>query len=104
MYAIIDDGGTQLRVEEGQTIQIDTRDAEPGTSLTFDRVLLLGGDQTGTRVGKPLIEGAKVTAEVLGLVKGPKLEVVKVRRRKRSRTHRGHRQSYLSVRITAIEG
>jgi len=103
MYAIIDDSGTQLRVEEGQTIQIDTRDAEPGASLTFDRVLLLG-DQKGARVGKPLVEGAKVTAEVLGPDKGPKLEVVKVRRRKRSRTHVGHRQSYLTVRITAIEG
>jgi len=103
MYAIIEDSGTQLRVEEGQTIQIDTRDAAPGDSVTFDRVLLLG-DQKGARVGKPVLEGAKVTAEVLGPDKGPKLEVVKVRRRKRSRTHVGHRQSYLTVRITTIEG
>ncbi|MBL7139425.1 MAG: 50S ribosomal protein L21 [Planctomycetes bacterium] len=103
MYAIIDDSGTQLRVEEGQTIQIDTRDAEPGASITFDRVLLVA-DKKGARVGKPLIEGAKVTAEVIGPDKGPKLEVVKVRRRKRSRTHVGHRQSYLTVRVTAIEG
>lgn len=103
MYAIIEDSGAQLRVEEGQTLEVDLRPAEPGAALTFDRVLLVA-DEKGVRVGKPLVEGAKVTAEVLGPTKGPKLEVVKVRRRKRSRTHTGHRQGYLTVRVTSIEG
>jgi len=103
MYAIIEDSGTQLRVEEGQTLQIDSRDAEPGANITFDRVLMVG-DEQNVRVGKPLVDGATVTAEVVGPSKGPKLEVVKVRRRKNSRTHRGHRQGYLTVRVTAIGG
>ncbi len=103
MYAIVEDSGTQWRVEEGQTLRIDSRTAEAGGDLTFDRVLLLS-DENGVQVGKPLVEGAKVTAEVLGPAKGPKLEVVKVRRRKNSRTHTGHRQGYLTVRVTSIQG
>jgi len=102
MYAIIEDSGTQMRVEEGQTFHIDTREAEAGATVTFDRVLLVG-DEKGTRVGTPVVDGAKVTAEVLGPEKGPKLEVFKLRRRKNSQTHRGHRQHYLAVRVTRIE-
>ena len=70
--------------------------------MTFGRVLLVG-DEKGVRVGKPVVDGAKVTAEVVAPSKGPKLEVFKLRRRKSSRTHRGHRQGYLTVRVTAIE-
>ena len=103
MYAIIEDSGAQLRVEEGQTLEVDLRPAEEGAAVTFDRVLLLA-DEKGVRVGKPLVDGATVTAEVLGRTKGPKLEVVKVRRRKNSRTHTGHRQGYLTVRVTSIKG
>jgi large subunit ribosomal protein L21 len=102
MYAIIEDSGTQFRVEEGQTLEIDLREAAEGAKVTFDRVLLVA-DEKGVRIGKPLVEGAKVTAEVLGEMKGPKLEIVKVRRRKSSRRHTGHRQKYLKVRVTAIE-
>ncbi|MCX5673291.1 MAG: 50S ribosomal protein L21 [Planctomycetota bacterium] len=72
------------------------------STVTFDRVLLVA-DEKGVRIGKPLVEGAKVTAEVLGVAKGPKVEIVKVRRRKSSRRHTGHRQGYLMVRVTAIE-
>jgi large subunit ribosomal protein L21 len=102
MYAIIEDSGTQFRVEQGQTLDIDLRDAPSGSKVTFDRVLLVG-DEKGVRIGKPVVEGAKVTAEVLGTKDGPKLEVVQVRRRKSSRRHIGHKQHYLTVRITAIE-
>jgi len=102
MYAIIEDSGTQFRVEEGQILKIDLREAAEGAKVTFDRVLLVA-DEKGVRIGKPLVEGAKVTAEVLGEMKGPKLEIVKVRRRKSSRRHTGHRQKYLKVRVTAIE-
>jgi len=102
MYAIIEDSGAQRRVEEGQTLQIDCREAKVGSTVTFDRVLLVA-DKKGVRIGKPVVKGAKVTAEVLGPAKGPKVEVVKVRRRKSSRSHRGHRQGYMMVRVTAIE-
>jgi large subunit ribosomal protein L21 len=102
MYAIIEDSGQQFRVEEGQTILVDLRAAPPGSTVAFDRVLLVGGEQ-GVRVGRPLVEGAKVTAEVLGRAKGPKVEIVQVRRRKSSRRHIGHRQAYLTVRVTKIE-
>ena len=102
MYAIIEDSGTQLRVEQGQTLEVDLRKAAPGESLTFDRVLLVA-DEKGIRIGKPVVQGAKVTAEVLGQTKGPKIEVFKLRRRKSSRRHTGHRQGYLRVRVTAIE-
>jgi large subunit ribosomal protein L21 len=102
MYAIIEDSGTQLRVEQGQTLDIDLREAAPGETVTFDRVLLVA-DEKGVRIGKPVVQGAKVTAEVVGETKGPKIEVVKLRRRKSSRRHTGHRQGYLRVRVTAIE-
>ena len=102
MYAIVEDSGTQFRVEEGQELLVDLRDAEPGSSLTFDRVLLVA-DEKGVRVGRPVLDGASVTAEVLGLAKGPKLEVFKLRRRKNSRRHTGHRQGYLNVRVTRIQ-
>jgi len=102
MYAIIEDSGTQLRVEQGQTLDVDLRKAAKGETVTFDRVLLVA-DEKGVRIGKPHVQGAKVTAEVLGETKGPKLEVVKLRRRKSSRRHTGHRQGYLRVRVTAIE-
>ena len=102
MYAIIEDSGTQFRVEKGQTLDIDCRDATAGQSVTFDRVLLVA-DENGVRIGKPLVAGAKVTAEVIGDSHGPKVEIVKVRRRKNSRRHTGHRQDYLRVRVTAIE-
>jgi len=102
MYAIIEDSGTQLRVEKGQTLDIDLRDAAPGARVTFDRVLLVA-DEKGVRVGRPVVEGAKVTAEVLAATKGPKIEVFKLRRRKNSRRHTGHRQGYLRVRVTSID-
>jgi len=102
MYAIIEESGQQFRVEEGQVLQIDHRKAEPGEQLTFERVLLVA-DEKGARVGKPLVKGAKVTAEVVGPSQGPKLEAVQVRRRKSSRRHIGHRQRYLTVRVTGIK-
>jgi large subunit ribosomal protein L21 len=104
MYAIIDDSGQQFRVQEGDQIEVDLRSAEPGSTITFDRVMLISDGQQ-TRIGKPLVEGATVTAEVLGEVKGPKLEIYKYKPRKRSsRRHVGHRQQFLSVRIAKIQG
>ena len=102
MYAIIEDSGQQFRVQEGDEIEVDLREAKAGSTVTFSDVVLVGGgDQT--LIGKPHVKGASVKAEVLGEVKGEKLEIVKYKRRKKSRRHVGHRQKYLSVRITKIK-
>jgi large subunit ribosomal protein L21 len=101
MYAIIVDGGRQYKVEEGQELDVDYRDLPKGEELTFDRVLALSGDD-GVQLGQPTLEGASVTAEVLGPVNGPKLTVQKLRRRKNSRRRTGHRQLYTKVRINKI--
>ena len=104
MYAIISDGGRQYRVEEGQELDIDFREAATkGDQLEFDRVLALGGDEE-TRLGQPVLSGAKVTAEVLGVQQGRKFHVQKLRRRKNSRRRTGHRQLYTRVRISRIAG
>ena len=104
MFAIIEDGSRQYRVAPGEKLSVDYRkDAEDGGTITFDRVLLAngGGDSV---IGAPLIEGATVTAEVFrALDKGQKLEIQKIRRRKNSRRHTGHRQKYTTVRVTAVD-
>jgi large subunit ribosomal protein L21 len=104
MFAIIEDGSRQYRVENGRRIRVDYRaDAENGGKLTFDRVLLAGGGAEPV-IGLPLISGAVVEAEVVeALTKGPKLEVQKLRRRKNSRRHTGHRQKFTTVLVTAID-
>jgi large subunit ribosomal protein L21 len=103
MYAIIVDGGRQYKVEEGQELDVDYRDLPKGEELTFDRVLALSGDD-GVQLGQPTLDGASVTAEVLGPANGPKLTVQKLRRRKNSRRRTGHRQLYTKVRINKIAG
>ena len=103
MYAIIADGGRQYKVEEGQFLEIDFRDAEPGSDLTFDRVLAVS-DDGGFKLGKPTVEGASVTAKVVEETKGDKIYVQKFRRRKNSRSRTGHRQKYVKVQISKIAG
>ena len=101
MYAIISDGGTQHRVEEGQEFDIDFREVEKGSKITFDKVLAVSsGDDL--QLGKPEVSGASVTAEVIGSQFGEKLVVQKLRRRKNSRRKTGHRQVYTRVRIDKI--
>lgn len=101
MYAIIEEGGRQQKVTGGDTIQIDRQVGPNETSVTFDRVLLVGGEGE-PRIGTPLVTGATVTAEVLGPVKGPKIRTVKYKRRKGYHRTIGHRQKLLNVRVTAI--
>jgi large subunit ribosomal protein L21 len=100
MYAIIEEGGRQHRVTSGDTILID-RELGDEKTVTFDRELLVGGEGE-PRVGTPLVSGATVTADVIGPVKGPKLETVKYKRRKGYHKKQGHRQPYLSVKVTGI--
>lgn len=100
MYAVFEDGSRQYRVEEGDVVRLDYRDAEVGTSLEFHRVLLWHKD-TETKIGQPVIDGAKVVGQV---VEHPttKLYIQHFRRRKNYRRLRGHRQPYTSVRIQSI--
>ncbi|MCH2210047.1 MAG: 50S ribosomal protein L21 [Fuerstiella sp.] len=103
MFAVIEDGSRQHRVQEGDLLSVDYRaDAEIGAALAFERVLLANAGGASV-IGKPLIDGASVTAEVVNdEEKGPKLEIQKIRRRKNSRRHNGHRQKYTRVKITEI--
>ena len=103
MYAIIATDGRQYKVEEGQEIQVDLREAKDGEKVTFDRVLLVS-DGGSVKVGQPTVAGASVTAEVLGQEMGDKIYVQKIRRRKNYRRRTGHRQMYTRVRIDSIAG
>ena len=101
-YAIIDNGGKQYRAVEGTTIEVDLMDAEIGQSVALGSVLLLvDGDQVS--VGLPLVSGAKVSATVVGHVKGPKIDVFHYRPKKRIRTKTGHRQQYTRLKVNSIE-
>lgn len=102
MYAIIEEGGRQYKVSQGDVINIDRDPEGDAKSITFDRVLLVGGGDGGAKIGAPLVGGASVTADVVGLAKGPKLVSIKYRRRKGYRKKIGHRQHYTAVKITGI--
>lgn len=102
MYAIIEDGGRQFRVQEGQQLDVDYRELPVGDQLKFDKVLAYRDDD-GLKLGRPVLQSASVTAEVLSVVQGPKLTVQKVRRRKNSRRKTGHRQLLTRVKISSIE-
>lgn len=102
MYAIFRTLGKQFRAEKGAKLHLPLiDDAEPGSTLTFDEVLL-ASDGTTVTAGAPLIKGAKVTAEVVGLHKAEKIYVWKFKRRKNYRRKTGHRQKYTEVRITSV--
>lgn len=102
MYAIIEDSGQQFQVEEGQELQIDYRDAAAGQEIRFDRVLAYR-DQAGLRIGRPVLESALVTAQVLGPEQGDKIVIRKFKRRKNFRRKTGHRQIFTRVKISKIE-
>ena len=101
MYAIISDRNNQATVRVGDVVACDLMDAAPGSTITFDQVLLVSGDG-GTKIGKPTVPGAVVKAEVIGLHRGKKLVIFRFKRRKNIRRKTGHRQSYTQVRITEI--
>ncbi len=101
MYAIIESGGKQYRVREGDVIQVDLTPHPVGAQVEIERVLLLSNG-TGVKVGYPLVEGAKVVARVEALEKGEKLLVWKYRPKQRYRRRRGHRQLFSRLRIEKI--
>ena len=100
MYAIIEDGSRQYRVEEGGTVVIDYRDVQPGDTIELGNVLLVSKDGTAT-IGQPLVAGAKVVGEVVDLPK-VKTQAQYFRRRKASKRLRGHTQPYVRVRVKQI--
>jgi large subunit ribosomal protein L21 len=100
MYAIFEDGSRQYRVAVGDTVRLDHREAEVGSSLELGKVLLIAGTDNRV-VGQPLVAGAKVVAEVIGH-SSTKHVIQHFRRRKNYRRLRGHRQPYLEVRIKDI--
>ena len=101
MYAIFEDGSHQFRVREGDRIVVDRREGEPGTELVFPKVLLITGDGEPT-IGTPVVEGARVTAQVVDQFRDKKIVIQKFRRRKNMRRRTGHRQPYTRVLITGI--
>ena len=101
MYAVIRTGGKQYRVAKDDVIIIEKLAAEKGATVSFDEVLMVGGDGAA-KIGAPLVAGAKVTGTVLDQGKGEKILVFKKRRRKNSRRKNGHRQFETVVRIGDI--
>lgn len=100
MYAVIQTGGKQYRVQEGDVIYVEKLDQEVGSEVSFD-VLLLSGEKA-TEIGTPIIKGANVTGKVVGQVKSAKVIVYKYKAKKNERRKHGHRQPYSKVEITNI--
>ena len=101
MYAVIATGGKQYRVEKDGTLRVELLDAAPGSTVTFDEVLLIA-DGANIKVGAPLLKGSTVTATVERHGQGDKVPVVKFRRRKHYLRMKNHRQKYTLVKITDI--
>ena len=101
MYAVIQTGGKQYRVKQGELLKVETLVAEAGQEVEFDKVLLVQTDE-GIKVGKPYLEGGKVTATVTTHGRHPKVRIIKFRRRKHYMKRAGHRQNYTEVKITGI--
>ena len=103
MFAVFEDGSRQYKVRQGDVLAVDFRsEAKDGEILTFDKVLIANGGEASV-IGRPVIDGAAITAEVvMAEYKGIKLEIQKFKRRNASKRHTGHRQKYTRVRITGI--
>ncbi|MEO8449668.1 MAG: 50S ribosomal protein L21 [Gemmatimonadota bacterium] len=102
MYVIFKALGKQFKAEKGKTVRLPLMDAEPGSKITFDEVLL-SSDGDSIFAGQPTIKNASVEAEVIGTVKGEKIYVFKFKRRKNYRRKTGHRQKYTDVRIIDVK-
>jgi large subunit ribosomal protein L21 len=100
MYAVIESGGKQHRVIEGETLKLEKIETATGETIEFDKVLMIGGDDL--KIGTPLVAGAKVTAEVVTQGRHKKIKIIKFNRRKHYRKETGHRQWFTEVKITSI--
>jgi len=103
LYAIIETGGKQQKAVPGETLKVERLAAEVGETVRLDRVMLVSRDGQ-VSLGRPYVDGASVTAKVTAQDRGPKVLVFKKKKRKGYRRTKGHRQSYTSLRVEAIEG
>ena len=103
MYAVIATGGKQYRVEKGSVLRVEKLDAVAGSTVTFDKVLLVGSGES-VKVGSPTIAGGAVDATIERHAKGDKVSIVKFRRRKHYLRMGGHRQNFTEVKVTDIRG
>ncbi len=103
MYAIIQTGNKQYRVEEGNMITIDRTDIEEGNQINFDSILLIGENDQTVKIGMPFVDGANVTGKVLYHHRGKKITIFKRRTKTGYRKKQGHRQNYTRVEITEIK-
>ncbi len=103
MYAIVRSGGKQYRVEEGALVTVESLAGKAGDTVTLGDVLVLA-DGDDVKAGMPALKGAKVTAEIVGQGKGPKLNILRYKNKTRQRRSRGHRQKETTVRVMKIEG
>ena len=101
MYAVIVTGGKQYKVAEGEYLRVEKLEGETGATIQFDRVLLVANGDDVT-IGAPVVEGAKVTAEINSHGRGDKVRIIKFRRRKHHMKRQGHRQWYTEIKITGI--
>ena len=101
MYAVIEAGGKQHRVIEGETLKLEKIEAATGETIEFDKVLMVGAGED-VKIGKPVVDGSKVTAEVVAHGRHKKVKIVKFNRRKHFRKETGHRQWFTEVKITGI--
>ena len=101
MYAVIQTGGKQYRVSEGDILRVEKIDSEAGASIDLDKVLMVA-DGENIKIGTPYVDGGKVTAEVQEHGRGKKVKILKFRRRKHHLKRQGHRQSYTELKITGI--
>lgn len=102
MYAVIVSGGKQYRVQEGDTLKLESLPEEVGGMVMFDQVLMVGEGES-VRVGKPYVEGGKVSGTVLSQGRHKKIHIIKFRRRKHHMKWQGHRQNFTEVKITQIQ-
>lgn len=102
MYAVIQTGGKQYKVQKGDVIYVEKLDVKDGAKVTFD-VLMLQNDEE-VKIGTPIVEGAKVTGKMVSVCKGEKIIIFKYKAKKNVRRTQGHRQPYSKVEINKIEG
>jgi large subunit ribosomal protein L21 len=102
MISVIEQSGFQYTVKEGDIIEVPTIEAEAGSEVTMDRVLMIK-DGDAVKIGTPVVEGAEVRAKVIEHTKGDKVVIIKYRRRKDYKRKTGHRQNYTKIQVTSIK-
>jgi len=103
MYAVIQSGGKQHRVTEGEVVRLEKLEQETGKTFQFDKILMVA-DGEDIKIGAPYVKGAKVSAEVVAHGRGKKVNIIKFKRRKHHMKRQGHRQWFTEVKIKSIKG